>query len=78
MIYKKINFTFFILFCGTLFILSCSTSKKVLDINISNNKIDFQHYKTNNVLVGATLNHYELNTKKEELFLKDFKWVIKN
>ncbi|MDA9070031.1 endo-1,4-beta-xylanase, partial [Arenitalea sp.] len=29
----------------------------------------------NKLLVGATLNHEELNTKKEALFLKDFKYL---
>ena len=30
---------------------------------------------TGTVVVGATLNHNELNTIKEELFLKDFKYL---
>lgn len=72
---KKINFTLFILFCSILFLQSCSISKKNIENNNSTHKIDFQQYKTNNILVGATLNHYELNTKKEELFLKDFKYL---
>jgi arylsulfatase A-like enzyme len=38
-------------------------------------KINFDKYKTKGVLVGATLNYRELNTKKEELFLKDFKYL---
>ncbi|WP_438988996.1 endo-1,4-beta-xylanase [Polaribacter sp.] len=32
-------------------------------------------YNKKHVLVGATLNHYELNTKKEKLFLQDFKYL---
>lgn len=30
---------------------------------------------TNNLLIGTTLNHHELNTIKEELFLKDFRYL---
>ena len=32
-------------------------------------------YNKKHVLVGATLNHYELNTKKETLYLKNFKYL---
>ncbi|WP_282136375.1 endo-1,4-beta-xylanase [Seonamhaeicola maritimus] len=47
-------------------ITSCSSSK-----DITNKPI----IKDGEFLVGATLNYHELDTKKEELYLKDFKYL---
>lgn len=41
----------------------------------SNNTISNATYSENELLVGATLNHSELSSKKGELFLKDFKYL---
>ncbi|QOD61978.1 endo-1,4-beta-xylanase [Polaribacter haliotis] len=77
MIHKNKYYTLVsILFgCSIFFMQSCSSNKKVTENNISSKKIDFQQYKTNNILVGATLNYDELNTIEEKLFLKDFKYL---
>lgn len=72
MTFKKTYYKLFILLiCSCVFLIqSCATHKNVIE-----NKVDHKKYKTNGILVGATLNHYELNTKKEELFLKNFKYL---
>ena len=69
------NTLYILLICITLLISSCKTKSIISDKVIFNKKIDYKSFKKNNILVGATLNHDELNTKKEELFLKDFKYL---
>lgn len=73
----KLFITYILLLGSFLFfifaILSCSSSN--IKKNTSVKKIDYEKFKTNNILVGATLNYRELNTIKEKLFLKDFKYL---
>jgi GH35 family endo-1,4-beta-xylanase len=51
------------------FISSCAQHKQT-----THNSSAAQNFH-NNLLVGATLNYHELNTKKEKLFLKDFRYL---
>lgn len=51
------------------FISSCAQHKQT-----THNSSAAQNFN-NNLLVGATLNYHELNTKKEKLFLKDFRYL---
>ncbi len=51
---------------------SCGSGKNIAK-NSANDNSDFSIDK--NLLVGATLNHNELSSKKGELFLKDFKYL---
>ncbi len=69
-IYKKLTYeAFFFLWALGALLVSCATSKNSIK------KINVNNLKTNSLLIGATLNHKELNTKKETLFLKDFKYL---
>ncbi len=63
------NFQTFFYSTLIVFALGCKTK------SVSIEKKDTYHYKANTLLVGATLNHEELNTKKEALYLKDFKYL---
>lgn len=65
-IYHFLSFTLLLFF-------SCKSVKNVNTNDIQ--KINSDKYFTNGVLVGATLNHHELKTEKETLFLKDFKYL---
>ena len=64
------RFLFVIVFVSIL--TSCG-SGKTSKIK-TNNALD-NHLSDGKLLIGATLNHYEFNTKKEELFLKHFKYL---
>lgn len=64
---------YFMFFISLVLLSSCKSIKKLEENRIQ--KINSNKYKTKGVLVGATLNYRELNTKKEELFLKDFKYL---
>ncbi|MDB4225728.1 endo-1,4-beta-xylanase [Algibacter sp.] len=55
------------------FIPSCAQQKESTSIAVKNSLKE--KVNNNKLLVGATLNHEELNTKKEALFLKDFKYL---
>jgi GH35 family endo-1,4-beta-xylanase len=59
---KLFNQVFLILFLFSI----CNITAQ-----IESNKINY----SNDLLIGATLNYHELNTKKEILFLKDFKYL---
>ena len=50
---------------------SCSSTKTNNIIVVNAKKRDFKTYKTKGLLVGATLNHYELKTEKEDKFLEN-------
>ncbi|QTD38494.1 endo-1,4-beta-xylanase [Polaribacter batillariae] len=64
------------IFISVLFMItSCATKKIAQSKTKGIQKIDYKKFKTNTILVGATLNYRELNTKKETLFLKDFKYL---
>jgi endo-1,4-beta-xylanase len=54
---------------------SCSSTKTNNIIVVNAKKRDFKTYKTKGLLVGATLNHYELKTEKEDKFLENFKYL---
>lgn len=69
------NTLYILLICITLLISSCKTKSIISEKVIFNKKIDYKSFKKNNILVGATLNFNELNTIKEKLFLKDFKYL---
>jgi endo-1,4-beta-xylanase len=62
-------------FISVVICTSCASNKVIQETTTSKEKRDFKPYLTNGILVGATLNHYELNTKKEVKFLKDFKYL---
>ncbi|PWH83279.1 hypothetical protein DIS18_01630 [Algibacter marinivivus] len=53
-----------------IFYVMSSCAQQKAPINSSTEK----KFK-NKLLIGATLNYHELNTKKEKLFLKDFKYL---
>ncbi|MEW4922695.1 endo-1,4-beta-xylanase [Algibacter sp. 2305UL17-15] len=55
------------------FISSCAQQKEATSLAAQNSSKEKAN--NNKLLVGATLNHNELNTKKEKLFLKDFKYL---
>ena len=69
----KNNRCFIYLLCLLTSCFSCKESKNVIT-DSTKRKVDSKIQK-NQLLVGATLNHEELNTKKEELYLKDFKYL---
>ncbi len=64
-------------FCLIFVLTSCTSNKESHDNTTIIETIKDSSYKIpkNKLLVGATLNHNELNTKKEILFLKDFKYL---
>jgi GH35 family endo-1,4-beta-xylanase len=45
------------------------------DVSKSINNITSKNFQDSQLLIGATLNYEELNTIKEKLFLKDFKYL---
>tara|TARA_R110002072_G_scaffold58549_6_gene149244 strand:- start:1332 stop:2399 length:1068 start_codon:yes stop_codon:yes gene_type:complete len=55
------------------FISSCAQHKQTISQTARNSSTE-QNFQ-NKLLVGATLNYHELNTKKEKLFLKDFRYL---
>ena len=64
----KKNKYFFLVITISLNTQSCTGS-------IDPNSIKNETINSTNLLIGATLNYHELNTIKEELFLKDFKYL---
>ena len=64
----KKNKYFFLVITISLNTQSCTGS-------IDPNSIKNETINSTNLLIGATLNYHELNTIKEELFLKDFKYI---
>lgn len=61
-------FKTFVYFIAVVFTYSCKTKSAMQNMADKNQE-------TRNFLVGATLNYDELGTKKEALFLKDFKYL---
>lgn len=61
----------------TILLTSCNTKKGLMTKTVQkeDRTEDITYKKTNNLLIGATLNNHELNTKKEELFLENFKYL---
>lgn len=62
-------------FISVLVCTSCASKKVIQETTTQKEKRDFKPYITNGVLVGATLNHHELNTNKEAKFLQNFKYL---
>tara|TARA_R110002049_G_scaffold18043_2_gene69414 strand:+ start:4059 stop:5168 length:1110 start_codon:yes stop_codon:yes gene_type:complete len=67
---------FSILYLFFIFLTGCGASKKSDNGSLNETKtIPVHNISDKKLLIGATLNHEELNTKKEELYLKDFKYL---
>lgn len=63
--------------CVLFFLTACNSNKNISDSLNKTNASKQTGFKIpqNKLLIGATLNHEELNTKKEALFLKHFKYL---